>query len=220
MSQPLTAGPSLPLDPDTDRSGNALLLDHLRGVRHAVAGLDEHVPRLERWGRVLARVLGGGGRLLVAGNGGSAAQAQHLSSELSGRFREERRPLAAIALHTDGSALTAIGNDYGFKHVFARQVRALGRTGDVLLCLSTSGRSPNLLAAATTARDGGLTCWALTGPEPNPLHLIVDDGVSIASRDTAVVQDCHQVLVHLIAWAVEHHVIQGTDQAETGTDRP
>src|SRR5215212_5251014 len=111
----------------------------------------------------------GSGRLAVAGNGGSAAEAQHLAAELVGRLRDERTPLSAIALTADSSAVTAISNDYGYDEVFARQVRAHGRPDDVLLAMSTSGRSPNLLTAVRAAADAGLRTWAMTGPAPNPL---------------------------------------------------
>lgn len=131
-------------------------LDRLVRAITATAGLDEAVSA---WGWHLAGVLMSGGRLLACGNGGSAAQAQHLTAELSGRYRADRQPLSAIALSTEAPALTAIGNDYGFDHVFARQVRAHGRPGDVLMLLSTSGRSQNLVEAAQAAggraADGG-----------------------------------------------------------------
>src|SRR3954470_5205064 len=112
-------------------------IEHLDATRNAVSGLRHEVDRLERWGRRLADVLTNGGRLLAAGNGGSAAHAQHLTSELVGRYRDERMPLSAIALHAEPSALTAIVNDYGADEAFARQVRAHGRLGDVLVLLST-----------------------------------------------------------------------------------
>src|SRR5690606_34246671 len=118
----------------------------------ALAGLRAQVPLVEGWGRELAARLASGSRLLAAGNGGSAAQAQHLTAELVGRYRDERAPLSAIALHAETSALTAIVNDYGIDEMFARQVRAHGRPGDVLVVMSTSGRSPNMLAAAAAGR--------------------------------------------------------------------
>jgi phosphoheptose isomerase len=150
------------------------------------------------WGRRLSDVLPAGARLLVAGNGGSAAQAQHLSAEIVGRYRHDRRPFSALSLHTDTSAVTAIVNDYGPDEVFARQVEAHGRPGDVCLLLSTSGRSPNLLTAARRARDGGLTVWAITGCAPNPLAELADDAISFDTDDTATVQELHLVALHLI----------------------
>jgi D-sedoheptulose 7-phosphate isomerase len=139
----------------------------------------------------------------VAGNGGSAAQAQHLTAELVGRYRTERRPLAAIALHADTSTFTALVNDYPPVDVFARQVEAFGRRGDVLLCLSSSGRSPNLLAAADAARAAGLAVWAMTGPAPNPLAGQADELIAVDAPYSATVQEIHQVVVHLLAAAVD-----------------
>src|SRR3954470_3751889 len=118
---------------------------------------------------MLAATLSGGGRLLALGNGGSAAQAQHLSAEIVGRYRDDRPPYSAIALCTEGAALTAIGNDYGVEHMFARQVAGHGRPGDILLALSTSGGSPNVLAALAAATTARMTTLALTGAAPNPL---------------------------------------------------
>src|SRR4051794_37533100 len=154
-------------------------LEHLRATGVAVAALRDEVERFERWGRRLARVLLDGGRLLAAGNGGSAAHAQHLTSELVGRYRDERMPLSAIALHAEASTVTAVLNDYGAEEVFARQVRAHGRAGDVLVTLSTSGRSPNLLHAARVAQDVGMHVWACTGPLPNPLAALADDALAV-----------------------------------------
>ncbi|MCO1599736.1 SIS domain-containing protein, partial [Micromonospora sp. RHAY321] len=136
--------------------------------------------------------------LLVAGNGGSAAEAQHLTAELVGKLHHDRQPLSAIALHAETSTLTAIANDYGYTDVYARQVRAHGRPGDILLLLTTSGTSPNLLTAAHTAHDTGLTTWALTGPAPNPLADTCHDTLAIASPDTQVVQELHLVTSHLL----------------------
>ncbi|GGY89764.1 phosphoheptose isomerase [Streptomyces avidinii] len=168
------------------------LEDALRRLR--VHGLDQ----LAHWGHRLAAVLPAGGRLLAAGNGGSAAQAQHLTAELVGRYREERPPYSAIALHAETSSVTAIGNDYGFEQVFARQVAAHGRDGDVLVLLSTSGRSGNLLSAAMTAREAGVEVWALTGPAPNPLAEAADQALCIDTASTATVQEAHLVAVHLL----------------------
>jgi D-sedoheptulose 7-phosphate isomerase len=144
-----------------------------------------------------------GGRLLAAGNGGSAAHAQHLTSELVGRYREDRAPFSAIALHAETSTVTAITNDYGAEEVFARQVRAHGRLGDVLVALSTSGRSANLLHAARSAQDIGMHVWAFTGPLPCPLAAVADDVLAVAAPTTAVVQEVHQVAVHLLCEALE-----------------
>nr|WP_231336530.1 SIS domain-containing protein [Actinomadura graeca] len=161
------------------------------------------MPTVAAWGRRLARVLGTGGRLLACGNGGSAAEAQHLTAELTGRFESDRRPLSAIPLHADTSAVTAIGNDYGPVDVFARQVQAHGRTGDVLLCLSTSGRSPNVIAAAHRARRTGMAAWALTGPGPNPLTGSCDDAIAVDAAATATVQEIHLAALHLLCGVID-----------------
>ena len=183
------------------------LTAHLAALHEPIKALENDLLRLEEWGSELARVLTSGGRLLTVGNGGSAAEAQHLTGELVGRYAAERQPLSAIALHADTSSLTAISNDYGLAEAFARQVRAHGRPGDVLLALSTSGASPNVLAAAEAALDCGLTVWALTGPSPNPLAEIADDAVTVSAQRTATVQEIHLIVVHLLCTAVDASVI-------------
>jgi D-sedoheptulose 7-phosphate isomerase len=196
--------------PVTPPGGAALPLpaghDHLDSLALALSALYAAADRLDAWGCHLAEVLGGGGRLLVAGNGGSAAQAQHLTAELVGRYRDERPPFSAIALCAESSAVTAVGNDYGFDEVFARQVRAHGRAGDVLLTLSTSGRSGNVLAAVEAAEVCGLTTWALTGPPGNPLAAGCDDALCVDSPHTATVQEIHLVAVHLVCAAFDHAI--------------
>jgi D-sedoheptulose 7-phosphate isomerase len=178
---------------------------HLAELSEAVERLGADLDRLGRWGGTVADVLTGGGRLLAAGNGGSAAQAQHLTAELVGRYLDERRPLSAIALHADTSALTAVVNDYGPDEAFARAVRAHGRPGDVLVARSTSGRSRNVCAAVDAARHGGLTVLALTGPAPNPLALAAHDAVCVDGR-TPTVQEIHQVAIHLLCAAVDERI--------------
>jgi D-sedoheptulose 7-phosphate isomerase len=176
---------------------------HLAALHGPLTALEHDLDRIDGWGRRLAGVLLAGGRLLAVGNGGSAAQAQHLTSELVGRYRDDRPPFSAIALHAESSALTAIYNDYPADEVFARQVRAHGRTGDVLVALSTSGRSPNVLGAVDAAREAGLTTWALTGRPLNPLMEAADDAVVVDAPYTATVQEVHQVVVHLLCAAVD-----------------
>lgn len=182
---------------------------HVRALVDALPRLDTN--RLDDWGTRLADVLVAGGRLLVAGNGGSAAQAQHLTAELVGRYRDDRPALSALALHAETSSLTAIANDYGYDHGYARQVQAHGRPGDVFLGLSTSGRSPNVLAAMGAAHAGGLQVWALTGPASNPMVEAAHEAVVVEAAATATVQEVHQVAVHLLCAAVDLRV---------GADRP
>jgi D-sedoheptulose 7-phosphate isomerase len=179
---------------------------HLAALTDPLAALELELVRIAHWGTHAAQVLVGGGRLLSVGNGGSAAQAQHLTSELVGRYREDRPPLSALALHADSSSLTAIGNDFGAEEAFARQVRAHGRPGDIALALSTSGRSANVLSAVEAAHAGGLTTWALTGEAPNPLAELADDAVCVEASSTATVQEVHQVILHLLCEAVEEEV--------------
>jgi D-sedoheptulose 7-phosphate isomerase len=181
----------------------SILDSHLDGLAAALPPYRQVAGRLARWGGELARTVGTGGRLLVAGNGGSAAEAQHLAAELVGKLRDDRTPLSAIALAADTSALTAIANDYGYADVFARQVRAHGRPGDVLLLMTTSGRSPNLLAAVDAARETGLRTWAFTGPAPNPLADACDDVLAVPSTDPQVVQELHLVSVHVLCEYVD-----------------
>jgi phosphoheptose isomerase len=181
------------------------LREHLHDLRPALESLAEQSAEIEEWGRLLATCLDGG-RLLVAGNGGSAAEAQHLTAELVGRFESERRPLSAIVLHGDTSTVTAVGNDYGGDEVFARQVEAHGRPGDVVLLLSTSGRSSNILEAARRARRGGLAVWAMTGPTPNPLAELAVRVIAVPASSTSSIQEGHLVAVHALCAAVERYL--------------
>jgi D-sedoheptulose 7-phosphate isomerase len=177
-------------------------VDRLDELEQALAALRGDALRMASWGRMLAARLPAGGRLLAAGNGGSAAEAQHLTAELVGRFDGERRPFSALALHADTSSVTAIGNDYGYAEVFARQVTAHARPRDVLVLLSTSGRSENLLRAAEAGRAAGASVWAFTGALPNPLAELADDVVAIPGS-TATVQEAHLIAVHLVCAAFE-----------------
>ena len=181
-----------------------------RAVEHCVA-LEEtlvrlrttQLPLLTSWGVTLADRLHTGSRLLAAGNGGSAAQAQHLTAELVGRYQEDRPAYSAIALHAETSSLTAIANDYGFEELFARQVAAHGRPGDVLVTMSTSGSSRNLLRAAEVARELDITVWAMTGPHPNPLAAAADAALCVEADRTATVQETHLVALHLMCAAFD-----------------
>jgi D-sedoheptulose 7-phosphate isomerase len=189
-----------------ERAPSAIGIEHLAALRLPLARLEREVGRIGGWGSHLARVLLTGGRLLAAGNGGSAAQAQHLTSELVGRYQYERPALSALALHAESSSFTAIANDYGVDEAFARQVRAHGRPGDVLIALSTSGASQNVLCAIEAAREGGLTAWVLTGRAPNPACEAADDAVCVDAPLTATVQEVHQVVIHLLCAAVDAEV--------------
>ncbi len=179
---------------------------HLAALAAPLAALDHEVERVEAWGRQLARVLLDGGRLLAVGNGGSAAQAQHLTSELVGRYLGDRPPLSALALHAESSSLTSICNDYGADFGFSRQVRAHGRPGDILVALSTSGRSSNVVEAVDAANQSGLITWALTGRSPNPVAARCADRLCVDAGATATVQEVHQVVIHLLCAALEVEV--------------
>ena len=174
----------------------------------ALAVLHEAVsvlrPGIEAAAADLAQTLRAGGRILACGNGGSAADAQHFAAELCGRYRRERRAYAALALTTDTSVLTSVGNDYGFEQVFARQVEGLGRPGDWLVGFSTSGRSPNLLRAFDAARALGMRTLAIVGGAGGPLRDRADRCLCLASSDcTPRIQEGHQFILHALCELVE-----------------
>jgi D-sedoheptulose 7-phosphate isomerase len=193
----------------TDTTGSTrVVLDHIAASVPVIASLVDHGDHIAAWADDIAARLVAGRRLLAAGNGGSAAEAQHLTSELTGRFDGDRPAYSAISLHAESSAVTAIGNDYGFEQVFARQVRAPARAGDVVVLLSTSGKSANLLAAAAAARDAGARSIAMTGALPNPLASAVDDVIAI-DGPSANVQEAQLVLVHALCRAMEPALRRG-----------
>jgi phosphoheptose isomerase len=161
----------------------------------------------------LVATLSSGGKALVAGNGGSAAEAQHFASELVGRFRRERRPYPALALTVDSSILTAIGNDYGFADIFARQVQAFGRPGDLLLLYSTSGRSENLLRAAVAGRGCGMAVAAITGDRTCPLEQLADHTLRVPATDTAFIQELQMMVTHILCEIAERE-LERLDQRE------
>ena len=152
--------------------------------------------------------LAAGGQLLIAGNGGSAADAQHIAAELTGRFLRERRPLRAIALHANSSALTAIGNDYGFEHVFARELSAHARPGDVLLAISTSGNSQNILRAIEAARQSKVIVIGLTGDSGGQMRTACDLCLCVPSKSTARIQEMHITIGHTICEIVEERLVE------------
>jgi D-sedoheptulose 7-phosphate isomerase len=161
---------------------------------------------LEALGERLAGTLSAGGKLLTCGNGGSAAEAQHLAEELVGRFRQDRRPLAALALTSDGTALTCIANDFGYADVFARQVLALARPGDLVLALSTSGNSENLVRALQAAREVRATTAALLGGDGGRLRALCDLALVVPSTRSDLIQELHLTSVHLLCALVERQL--------------
>ena len=180
---------------------------HLSRLQSALHRFEVHVPRLESWGQTAARQLIAGGRLLACGNGGSAEQAQHLTAELVGRYCDDRPPLAALALTSETAVVTAIGNDFGAELVFARQVRAHGRPGDLLVCLSTSGSSRNVIAAAGVAAEIGMTAWALTGPGPNPLASVCSEAIMVDAPAVCTIQEVHLAAIHMLCAAIDAAVL-------------
>lgn len=160
--------------------------------------------KIARAAEIVHGAVKSGNKILACGNGGSAAEAQHFIGELIGRFLTEREPLAGIALSVDTSVLTAVGNDYGYDEVFARQVKGIGKPGDVLLAISTSGRSPNVLKALATARDRGLVTIALVGAESSPELDACDLVITIPDPSTPRIQEMHLVVLHLICELVDN----------------
>lgn len=163
----------------------------------------ENAERVLVVGERIVTALKAGGKVLVFGNGGSAADAQHFASELVGRFVRDRIALPAIALTTDSSAITAIGNDLGFEAVFRRQVEAHGRPGDVAVGITTSGRSPNVVEALRAARQRGLVTVALTGRGGGQVATLVDHLIDVPHHDTARIQEVHAMIVHVLCQIVE-----------------
>jgi D-sedoheptulose 7-phosphate isomerase len=164
---------------------------------------DGDLGPVTRAAEVIIQALGEDGRLLTFGNGGSAADAQHVASELVGRFLRQRRSLSAMALTTDTSVLTSVANDESFDRVFARQIEGLGRPGDVALGISTSGRSANVIAGFTAARAQGLRTIALTGGDGGAIGAMVDVHINVPSTSTPRVQEVHRTLLHVICDLVE-----------------
>lgn len=163
---------------------------------------------IEATARSLMDALRGGGKLLIFGNGGSAADAQHFAAELVGRYLRERPGLAAVALSTDTSALTAIGNDYGFEKIFQRQVEALARPGDVLVGISTSGHSKNVLLALEEGRRRGCLTVGLGGGTGGEMGEFCDRLLIVPSTETPLVQEAHQLIIHLLCSLVEDGMVQ------------
>lgn len=180
-------------------SFETLLQDHLDCLQQ----LSQLQPAIDLAVVSMRQTLARQGRILICGNGGSAADAQHFAAELVGRFEAERPALGAIALTTDSSIVTALANDYAFEHVFARQVEALGRPGDLLLAISTSGNSPNVLKAVKVARSRELKTVGLLGQQGGALKHAVDIEVTVNHRVTARIQEAHSFILHYWAGVLE-----------------
>ncbi|MBC8077099.1 MAG: SIS domain-containing protein [Chloroflexales bacterium] len=177
--------------------------DQLREAQALLAALEPLAAEVDRVATLVVAALRAGGTIYTCGNGGSATDAAHLSEELVGRYRANRRPLPAVCLNADGAALTCIANDFGYDQVFARPIAALGWPGDVLVCFSTSGNSPNLLAALAAARAKGVATLALLGGGGGAARALADHALIVPSSNGARVQEAHTLLLHAICEAVE-----------------
>ena len=195
-------------NPDNSRSGvlTRSLEEHLKTIQ---ALIDSRLGEIEAAGSLIWDALKSGNKILLCGNGGSAADAQHIAAELVGRYEQERRGFPAISLTTDTSALTAVSNDYGYEEVFARQVKALAVAGDVLIAISTSGKSPSVIKAADQARALGCKTIALTGCSGEPLTSHCDLAVVVPSERTSRVQEAHITIGHLWCEIVDKVLAEG-----------
>jgi D-sedoheptulose 7-phosphate isomerase len=187
----------------------------LSAHRTAIEQLHEQLPLILEMGMRLRNCLLAGGKILLLGNGGSAADCQHIAAEIVGRYQRERRGLPAIALTTDTSILTAVGNDYGFERIFSRQVEALCTPADVVIGLSTSGNSPNVLAAIHTARQIGAFTMGLTGGSGGKLAQCCDLSLVVASKDTPRIQEAHILVGHLLCDLIDAETL---DSAPCSSD--
>ena len=175
------------------------------------AALDALVPTIDAAGQLMAQRLQDGGKILSCGNGGSAGDAQHFSSELLNRFEMERPPLAAVALTTDTSTLTAIGNDYSYEDIFAKQIHALGTPKDILLAISTSGNSTNVIRAIDTAHERGMRVVALTGRDGGDMAPIIESGdieIRVPSERTARIQEVHLLVIHCLCDLIDRQLFE------------
>ena len=192
-----------------------LLRARQRELGPALDDLCLDAARLDAAASTMVACLRAGGHILVAGNGGSAAESQHFATEMVGRFLRERAPYAVISLNADTAVLTAVANDYGYETIFARQVDAHGRPGDVFVGFSTSGTSPNLINAAGVARDRGVTVIAVTGGRPNPLATMADIPIRVPAVATPVIQELHTIVLHVLCELIEAALASSTEPLGT-----
>lgn len=184
----------------------SLFIENL--IEHAavIASIHQLHDAVAEAGQMAAQSLRQGGKIMLCGNGGSAADSQHLAAELTGRFIKDRRPLAALALSTDTSALTCIGNDYSFDEVFSRQVCGLGRSGDLLIGISTSGNSANIIRAVEEAKKSGIQTIGLLGRDGGLLRGLCDHSIIVPSNVTARIQECHILIGHTLCGLIEQEL--------------
>ena len=190
------------------------------GAALNMAVADACAEQIAEAGLALCACFQQGNKVLLFGNGGSAADAQHIAAEFVGRFVLERKPLPAIALTTDTSALTAIGNDYGYEQVFARQVAGLGTAGDVAIGISTSGRSPSVLAGIQAAKERGMKTIGLTGGQGGLLAGMADIAIVVPTRNTARMQECHLAIEHILCELVENTLFPAATEQRIKTEDP
>ncbi len=199
------------------------MLDEIRGHLKAHQGVVQAIEEglgedISRAVIMISEALRDGKKLLLMGNGGSAADAQHFAAEIVGRFLMERRGLPAVALSTDTSILTAIGNDYGFESVFSRQIEALAAEGDVVVGISTSGTSKNVLSALSLARQMGCRTIGLLGRDGGTIRDIVDIELTVPSKDTPRIQEGHIMIIHIICDLVEKRLFAGDEKKHSAVD--
>ncbi len=168
------------------------------------ATIEKLIPNVETASQMIVNTLKNGNKILLCGNGGSASDAQHIAAELTGRYKSERRGLPGIALNTDTSALTAIANDYGYNRVFDRQVEALANEGDLLIGISTSGNSANVISALKVAKEMGCKCLGLSGRDGGTMNKVCDLNIVIPSNDTPRIQEMHILIGHTLCQAVDN----------------
>lgn len=192
-----------------------MIMDHAQdGARLRERFFADNADRLAETARAMALSLAGGGKILFCGNGGSAADAQHLAAEFVNRYVLERPPLPAIALTTDSSALTAIANDYSFDQVFSKQVRALGRPGDILVGISTSGKSPNVNEAMRAALDNGMVAVGLTGADGGSMAALCHHVLIVPDSRTPLIQEVHAAIGHLLCALVDYYLFEAVTELE------
>lgn len=193
-------------DGRTERQMSRLLAENIKEHLAVLQRLDSLARPVELAGTCLSAALQADGKIMICGNGGSAADSQHIASELTGRFIKDRRPLAALSLTTDSSALTCISNDYAYSEVFSRQVLGLGRKGDCLIGISTSGNSGNVVAAVKAARQIGVHTIGLLGRDGGALKDLVDVAIVVPSDVTARIQEMHILIGHTLCGLIEEHM--------------
>lgn len=204
---------TMPSPPDANEGPESGFKSEVLEHQATIGLLFDLAPKVEKAAQLILDTLISGGKVLLCGNGGSAADAQHLATEMMVRYQRHRRPFAAIALTTDSSLLTAHTNDYDFATLFSRQVQGLGRAGDCLIAISTSGRSENVIQAAATARATGMTVIALTGRDGGALAPLADLAVIVPSDVTARIQEAHILIGHYWCKTVETALASPREQA-------